>query len=340
MIRAFAKSNCRKIAWRLVLLAAAVASSSPLATRAAEDSAESSVALTADERASVENSLRFYSELIEKEPDDVSWRMLRMSCRRKLGDSEGAAQDLAVVRMLDPHEADVEEGRQSFWSRDLETAHRFLSRAIDSEPSRSADAYYYRALVYSEQRRFRHALIDIARSLEVSEPLSQDVCRTCYQQAKIYHHLGQYENAVAAATNMIDRHFEIAIDDAKRGLPIFPLNPHYYFLRASSYMELREYRRASDDFTTCEELGARWPEMYDERANCFRELGEVEREKVDRAQAAKLQAAEKQARLPEPGLIDLGPSVASSHGKASPTSRADAPLRRGATNLLRGVIRR
>jgi tetratricopeptide (TPR) repeat protein len=286
-----------------------------------------------------ESQIRIMTKWIEESPEKVSLYLTRASARWHLGNRDEALQDLAIARKLDPYLADVREAMCRRSDEALKESEALLDQAIAAEPDRR-EAYYERAFAHSHQRRFSRALQDLDAAIARSEPQSYDVEAAAIRKAEIYEHLGRYEEAVEAATLAIDLYFVRAIEDAKLGVFTSSLNLTYYHLRAGAYAELEDYRRAIDDLNTCIESGADWASMFEQRADYYRAAHEPEAEEIDRARAAKLRADESRVQLPEPRLIDPELSAPTSQGKTSPVPRADAPLRRGATNLLRNAIRR
>jgi tetratricopeptide (TPR) repeat protein len=330
-----ATSLQRFVAVRLTLFVVALAIVLPSASVRGGDS----LWTEAQNREHQNSAIEFCTKALEESPENVTLYLTRARARWELADRDGAISDLAAARKLDSYLADVREAQCRMSSDEIKEAAKLLEKAIAAEPDRG-EAYYERAFFHSHQRRFTRALQDLDEAIARSKPQSYEVEAAAIRKAEIYEHLGRYEEAVEAATLAIDLYFVRAIEDAKLGVFTSSLDLRYYHLRAAAYAELEDYQRAIDDLNTCVASGADWPSIFELRADYHHAAHELDLEQADRARAAKLRADESRVQLPEPRLIDPELSAPSSLSETSRAPRTDAPIRRGATNLLRNVIRR
>lgn len=236
--------------------------------------------------------LEILSKEIESDKSNISPYLERASLLWDAGNRDGANADLASARMIDAYLADTHAGTLYYFSRELKSADRFLSAAIDAKPEEIRPRYF-RAALSIEQRKFDRALEDLESALKNSSPQSPDSDECAFLRAKVFFELGRFNEAVDSATDALSRRTAMNNDDKKLGIPNSYVNPQFYFVRGAANARLKKYDLAIADFDACESAGGLWPDLYEQRADCFRALKETARELADRMRARELRQSPK-----------------------------------------------
>lgn len=257
------------------------------------DQTSCSQVVAAEETTSAdEKALLFYTEWLDKHPKDVPSYLGRARIFWKRGKKEEAARDLAAAGSLDSYLAEVTQASLYLASGEKEKAEHMLSEAIAAEPIRY-NAYLERANLRLSQNDKQAALADLTSALAHCPKGSLMGCECVYKRADIFFDLGRYHEAIRDASDAINRKSAANQRDTEIGLDVLPADPRHFFLRGFAYAKVGDYQRAIADFAVCESTGVLWPELFLKRADCYRELGDMEREKADRKKAHGLEASQK-----------------------------------------------
>jgi signal peptidase I len=129
------------------------------------------------------------------------------------------------------------------------------NKAIIQNPNDS-DAYYNRAMVWSERKQFKKALIDISKSIELNDKDSVYFS----DRAVIYYILGDYNNA---------------LDDLNKAVDFNPKSASVYNNRGSLKGFLGDYENALYDYNMSIQLDPKDEEVYYNRALVHEQLGNI-----------------------------------------------------------------
>lgn len=163
--------------------------------------------------------------------------------------AEGRArivQDMVQLGLARAQEGDVFAALEAF------------SIAIAAHPGNAPEAYYYRALVYTQMERFEDALADFNQALE--------------QQP----HFPQAYAARAAVYLSLDRPAS-AIEDLNQAVQLgLNQDPGVYLNRGQAYFRLDMYDLAERDFQRALELDPESPAVHFNLGTLYLQLGEEE----------------------------------------------------------------
>ena len=130
------------------------------------------------------------------------------------------------------------------------------------------DAYYNRALAYSQMGQYHPAIKDFDQAISLN---SQDP-DAYYNRAHALFMLHQLERAIA---------------DYDRSIQLDPSNPERYIGRGAAYFEQGAYQRAIDDFDRAIHLGD-YPYAFANRAVSYIRLGKLAEAEADIKRAQEL----------------------------------------------------
>lgn len=132
-----------------------------------------------------------------------------------------------------------------------------------------ANAYVYRALIWTDRKEFDSARDDLLQSLR----LSPNNALIHNNLGSVYEHLGEPDLAIESFGNAIR------------------LNPKYaqaFYNRAHALVTKRDYRAAIDDYNRAIELQSRFADAFSNRGGAYLLLGENEKAIKDFDEAIRL----------------------------------------------------
>ena len=141
---------------------------------------------------------------------------------------------------IEPHNAAAYFKRGMAYNAlgDLEPAVADITTAIELDPA-NYRYYFSRGFLYNVEEKYYLAVVDLDKSIAL-EPNAKRNGRAYIERATAYHNQGGYELAITDYTTYIEAN---------------PDNGESYFLRALSYLELRNTEEAKKDFRKSCDLG-------------------------------------------------------------------------------------
>jgi tetratricopeptide (TPR) repeat protein len=186
---------------------------------------------------------------------------------------------------------------------DLNTAAALFTGCIMHRPNH-AFPYACRAGVFDSLGRYKDALADYTRAIDLGAQLAQEYCN----RGVTYEHLGEHEKAIADYSKAIDldptywgawynramaherlRQTDKAIADYTEAINLNPKDPRALVNRGTTYLRLKQYEKAVADFSrVVEDVDKGAPLAWNNRGDAYFELRQYEKAVLDYSEAIKL----------------------------------------------------
>ena len=257
---------------------------------------------------------------IELNPENGHNYILRAFLHEKMGNKQLADADRAKAEELKKRDAEadsqelkvkmmVSEARKCSLTGQKEKAITIYSDAIQLDPS-FADAYVGRGEVYKDMREFGQAIADFTKVIQI-DPSFADAY---VWRGKVYHDMREFGQAIADFTQAIQidpnnakaytgrgksydwmKQKDKALENFNRAVAVYTeairlqsKDASLYNARASVYhYDLKDYRKAIDDYTMVLKLEPGWTFIYTSRGNCYKALGDMSKAEADYKKAKK-----------------------------------------------------
>jgi tetratricopeptide (TPR) repeat protein len=177
-----------------------------------------------------EQNIASLSEILRRNPQDVSTLNMRGAAYARIGRYRPALRDFSAAIELDGNYYQAYANRALLYvkMKNPDAAMADYQRALEIRPD-YVNALLGRADLYRQSRIYARALADYGKAIEIDP--SSDLAY--YQRAVTYQLMNRHENAI--------NDFDIAIS-------LRPTSPAPYYGRGQSLFALGEYERAYDDF--------------------------------------------------------------------------------------------
>ncbi|GCA85499.1 TPR repeat-containing protein YrrB [Microcystis aeruginosa NIES-2522] len=142
------------------------------------------------------------------------------------------------------------------------------NKAIELNPN-LAQAYNNRGNLYYNQQKYELALADFNKAIE----LNRNFAEAYYNRGGIYYNLQKYD---------------LALSDYSKAIDINPNLAEAYYNRGGLYSYQQKYELALADFNKAIEINPNFAEAYANRGLLYAELKQTEKAKIDLQQAAIL----------------------------------------------------
>ncbi len=149
------------------------------------------------------------------------------------------------------------------------TPMKLWTHEITLYPDSVAIAYSNRGNLFYDQGKYKRAIEDYDRSLEIDP----DAARTVYNKGGAYHYIGQSRRAIELYTKAIE---------------LDPKPDEFYFNRGTTYSQIKEYDLAIDDYTKTISISPNHFKAYVNRGNAYVWKGQREEGLKNYARAIKL----------------------------------------------------
>lgn len=201
-----------------------------------------------------QESIEFYTEAIQLDPDDVYAYYERAEAYFNLGQYQKAISDLTKVIEFAPNDeyAYFYRGLTHYNLLEYHKAITDFSKAIQLDPN-FTNAYKGRGSAYYELGEYHKDIADLTKAIEL-DPNGTD----------------NYNNRGLACCELGE--YQKAISDYTKAVEIEPNYTSAYFNRGNSYYQLREYQKAINDFTKVIELNPNDSVAYFHRSLVYRDL--------------------------------------------------------------------
>ena len=182
----------------------------------------------------LEEAVRFYSSVLELNPNLAEAYSRRGAAYDELNQHERAIEDYNKAIEINPNNAEAYYSRGVTYTdlNQYERAVEDYNKAIELNPI-LAVAYYNRGFVYDKLNQYERAIEDYDKAIELREHLPDDKDSQAYTNRGIaYDKLNQHERA---------------IQDYNKAIKLNPDLAEAYVNRGSSYSEIGRYEEATRD---------------------------------------------------------------------------------------------
>jgi len=141
-------------------------------------------------------------------------------------------------------------------SKNYQNALNAFTRAIELnlKPTVDANVFYERGFVYSQLEKYKEAIADLNKALEIDPKISSAFSF----RGQAHFELGNYQQA---------------INDYNKAIELNPKSAWAYYNRGLAYVNLGNYQQAIKDFTKTIELNPKNSMAYNNRGTAYYESG-------------------------------------------------------------------
>ena len=206
-----------------------------------------SLGVDAHQKQEFERAIKYYSTVIELNPDDANAYNNRGAARSNLGDYKGAIEDYDKATELNPDYVGAYNNRGAARSKlgNYKGAIEDYNKAIELNPNH-ANAYYKRGVAKGNLSNYKGTIEDYDKAIALNPDFSL-----------------AYNNRGLAKDNLSD--YKDAIEDYDKAIE---LNPNYaitYYNRGVIKNKLSNYKGAIEDYDKAIELNPDFSLAYNNR---------------------------------------------------------------------------